>query len=367
MFQLSSHSVWLWLGPALVAAGVCAALTPGAIRAATRLGIVDRPVGQKIHKRVTPLLGGVAVYVAFAVACVLFLPLGGPVFGILLGGLVAVVVGVLDDRFSLPPLLHLAGQTLAAVVTVVTGLGVVRYISIPWASANFRGSWHVPLLLGVVFSLFWIVGMMNTINFLDGLDGLSTGVGIVSAVLLAFWAAHEQNFIAHPSASFHHADLILPVVLAAALVAFLPYNWNPAKIFIGDSGAMFVGLALAALSIMGPAKIGTALVVLCIPVLDVAWAIVRRQLHGRSFLSGDKQHVYHRMLELGMSHTATVVALYAICIILALADYSLLKLEKLVAFGIVAVLTISAFVILEVAGDRRQRRLKQTRQAPEAS
>ncbi len=334
---------------------------------AKRLGVIDQPIGMKIHKAATPLLGGVAVYIAFAVACFLFLPIAGPVLGIVAGGFVAVAVGVLDDRISLPPMIHLAGQALAAVVTVAAGLGVVKYISIPWAAANFNGSWHVPLLVGAIFTLFWIVAMMNTINFLDGLDGLSTGVGIIAALLLAVWAAHEHHFIAHPSASFHHADLILPVVLAGALFGFLPYNWNPARIFIGDSGAMFVGLALASLSILGPAKIGTALVVLCIPVLDVAWAIIRRHLHGRSFLTGDKQHVYHRMLELGMSHTSTVVSLYAVCILLAVADLTLLKLEKLIAFAVVTILTVCAFVVLEKAGNKRQRRLNQSKPAPEPS
>lgn len=357
MFSVSNHDIWLWALPVLVALAVSAAATPLMIRIARRLQIIDRPVGLKIHTLPTPLLGGVAVYSAFLVASILFLPFDGPVRGILAGGAVAVVLGVIDDRRDLPPLIHLGGQVVAAVVAVVAGLGIVTTVSNPFASAaaiaSGHGSWAIPVVVGMAFTLIWIVGMMNTINFLDGLDGLSAGVGIIAAVMLALWSANSQRYFVHADTAFHHADLVLPVILVGALVGFLPFNWNPARVFIGDSGAMFLGLSLATLSVLGPGKIGTALLVLSIPVLDVAWAIVRRQLHGKSFLAGDKQHVYHRMLEVGMSHTATVVSLYALCIGLAVIDLRLLRFQKLIAFAVVVVLTGCAFVALEVAGNRR--------------
>lgn len=370
MISVPAHEIWLWLAPLLVGLGVSFAATPVAIRAARRFRIIDRPVGLKIHRMPTPLLGGVAVYCAFLIACLTFLPIGGPVRGILAGGAIAVIVGVVDDRISLPPLVHLAGQVVAAIVTVTAGLGVVTYISIPWKSVagtiGSSGSWHVPALLGVAFTLVWIVGMMNTVNFLDGLDGLSTGVGSITAVLLAWWAAHPQRYVGQTPVSFHHADLLLPVILVGALVGFLPFNWHPAKVFIGDSGAMFVGLSLAAMSILGPAKIGTALLVLSIPVLDVAWAIVRRRLRGKSFLAGDKQHVYHRMLELGMPHTATVISLYALCIALGVVDLELLKFQKLIAFAAVVVVSGVAFIALEIIADRRKRQPRVTETVREA-
>lgn len=370
MIGLPTGTPWLWVAPLGVALVLGLLVTPAAIAAAVRFGVIDQPLGLKLHKRPTPLLGGVAVYVAFAVSALLFLPLGGPVLGILAGGFVAVVVGIVDDRFSLPPLVHLAGQTLAAVVTVVAGAGVIRHVSIPWAAANYQGSWEIPLALGVPFTIFWLVGMMNTVNFLDGLDGLSTGVGIIAALLLALWATYSNHYVAHLSGGWHHADLLLPLMLAGGLLGFLPYNWNPARIFIGDSGAMFVGMALATLSIIGPDKIGTALLILIIPVLDVAWAIVRRQMRGRSFLAGDKQHVYHRMIELGMSHLATVLSLYALCIALGALDLLLTKLYKLIAFALLGALTIGAFVWLEIAGSRQATRAKNspdTRPASQAT
>lgn len=357
MFDLAGHGVWLWLAPLATAAVVAAAATPRVIWVAKRFEIIDRPIGLKIHKLPIPLLGGVAVYVGFLITCLFFLPIRGPVLGILAGGALAVALGVADDKFDLPPLVHLAGQVVAAVVTITAGIGVVKNISNPLASAyHVGGSWTVPTVLGVIFTLFWIVGMMNTVNFLDGLDGLSSGVGIIAAGLLAWWVTHRPAYILGPSGAFHHADLVLPIILAGALLGFLPFNWHPARVFIGDSGAMFVGLSLGAMSILGAVpKIGTALLVLSIPILDVAWAIVRRQLKGRSFLTGDKQHVYHRMLELGMSHTATVLFLYAVCVALAVVDLRAQKFDKLIAFGVVALLTGCVLVALELNANRREK------------
>jgi UDP-N-acetylmuramyl pentapeptide phosphotransferase/UDP-N-acetylglucosamine-1-phosphate transferase len=192
--------------------------------------------------------------------------------------------------------------------------------------------------------------MMNTVNFLDGLDGLATGIAALAALMLAVWATEKQSLLVPVTA--HHVDLVLPLALAGALLGFLPYNWHLARIFLGDSGAMFIGLALAGLSIIGPAKLGTAMLVLIIPVLDVAWAIVRRRVRGRSFLSGDKQHVYHRMMELGLSHTSTVLLLYFLCLALATLDLTLHKAQKLVAFLLLAAAMGAVFILLEIRASR---------------
>lgn len=327
-------------------------LTPLAAAVARRLGIVARPGGEKIHTVATPLMGGVAVYLAFAATMVALTPLRGAVVGVLAGGLVAVVVGLLDERLTLPPLTHLAGQVAAAVVAVVAGVGVLQTVSVPTAGFAAPGI-RLPLAIGVVVTLFWIVGWMNTLNFLDGLDGLAAGVSALAALLLAVWAAEEQRFLIPTTAG--HADLILPLALAGALVGFLVFNWHPARIFLGDTGSMFLGMALATISIVGPTKLGTALLVLIIPVLDVAWAIVRRRLRGRSFLSGDKQHVYHRMMELGMSHPATVLTLYLLVLGLGILDLVLFKTQKLIAFVVLAIVLASAFVALEIGATRRIR------------
>jgi UDP-GlcNAc:undecaprenyl-phosphate GlcNAc-1-phosphate transferase len=309
--------------------------------------VIDRPVGLKIHKHPTPLLGGVAVFVSFSAATVIAAPLSDPVRGVLLGGLAAVVVGVLDEVLTLPPIVHLAGQIVTAAVAIVAGIGIIRHISAPTGSL-IAPAVTLPVALGLILTLFWLVGMMNTINFLDGLDGLAPGIGTIAAVLLAVWALEPSRFALSAT---QPETVILPMALAGALLGFLVYNWSPAKIFLGDSGSMFLGLALGSLSIVGPAKLGTALVVLVIPVLDVAWAIIRRGMRGKSFLSGDKQHVYHRMVELGLSPTRTVLLLYAVCIALGILDLQLLRLSKYIAFAVLAVVLIAAFALLEVRAE----------------
>lgn len=344
LLQLSAQSPLVWLVPLGLSLLFGLLLTPVAIRAAYRFGVIDQPAGLKIHKRPTPLLGGVAVYIAFAAAVVVAAPWNAPVRGILLGGLAAVLLGVLDERLTLPPLAHLVGQILAAAAAIAGGVGVIHYVSAP-SSSVIAPPVTLPLVAGLVLTLFWLVGMMNTVNFLDGLDGLAPGVVTIAAILLAIWGSETRRF-ALPS--IQPELIILPIALAGALLGFLVFNWNPARIFLGDSGSMFLGLALGALSIIGPAKLGTALIVLVIPILDVAWAIIRRGMRGKSFLSGDKQHVYHRMVEMGLSPTRTVVLLYALCILLGIVDLLLLKVWKYVAFGILAVVLIAAFAALEL-------------------
>ncbi|MBV9280380.1 MAG: undecaprenyl/decaprenyl-phosphate alpha-N-acetylglucosaminyl 1-phosphate transferase [Chloroflexi bacterium] len=329
--------------------GLVLLVTPLVRRLAVRLNVIDRPVGLKIHQFPTPLLGGVAVYVAFAGASIAFVPPGKPLIGLLLGGLAAVIVGVLDDRLGLRPLPHLLGQIAAALVAILAGVGIVRTVSDPFAGLNAPGL-RVPAAVGLVLTLFWLVGMMNAVNFVDGLDGLATGVAALATLMLAVWASEPSRF--DLSATLHHDDLLLPLALGGALLGFLPYNWHVARIFLGDSGALFLGLAIGALSIIGPAKLGTGLLVLLVPVLDVAWAIVRRQLSGRSFLAGDKQHVYHRMRDLGLKDTHIVLLLYSLCLALALLDLFLVKLAKLVAFVVLALITGVVFVLLEVRASR---------------
>jgi UDP-GlcNAc:undecaprenyl-phosphate GlcNAc-1-phosphate transferase len=339
-----------WYAPLLAGFGAAIVLTPLVRWLAVRTGDLDLPIGQKIHQRATPLMGGAAIYVAFAIATLTLVPLSPPVIGLLVGGLAAVAVGLLDEFLTLPPLVHLGGQVLAAFVAIFAGVGVVHTIGLPWMSLVAPGR-SIPFAIGLVLTLFWLVGMMNTVNFLDGLDGLATGVAALAAFILAIWASEPQRFFL-PTAG-HPEDLLLPLAFGGALIGFLPYNWRRASIFIGDSGSMFVGLTLGALSIIGPAKLGTALLVLMIPVLDVAWAIVRRHLRGRSFLSGDKQHVYHRMLELGLGHTTTVLILYSLCLSIGVLDLLLVRMAKLVAFVVLAAIASAAFVVLERGANRR--------------
>jgi UDP-GlcNAc:undecaprenyl-phosphate/decaprenyl-phosphate GlcNAc-1-phosphate transferase len=356
LVAIPSDSPLSWIAPLLFGCAAALVFTPLARRIAVAAGDIDRPVGAKIHTRNTPLMGGAAVYAAFALCVLLFVPLSRPVIGVLVGGAVAVSIGIVDELFTLQPLAHLAGQVATAVLGIVFGLGVVKTISVPFASLSSPGQ-EIWLPVGIAFTIFWLVGMMNTMNFLDGLDGLAAGVAGLCALLLAVWATEHQRF-GLPIG--HYQDLVLPIALVGAVLGFLPYNWHQARIFLGDSGSMFLGFAVGALSIVGATKLGTALLVLTIPILDVVWAIVRRQMRGRSFLTGDKEHVYHRMLALGFSHTGTVLVLYSLVFTLGALDLLLFKVAKLVAFAIFALATAASFVLLEMLSSSRAHLADQT-------
>lgn len=346
---------------------VAVLLMPAMIRLAWRLGVVDRPVGNKIHARPTPLMGGLAVAVAFIAIAAIYPSLhphgyNRAFLALLAGCALATALGVIDEIAHLKPLHHFIGQISCVIVALAIGFPRIDRVSDPHANASMYLSSLVgihsgardaaPLLtflLGVGFTIFWIVGMMNTINFLDGLDGLAGGVAAIAALYLAIWALT----MAHSGyVTYNNQNVLLPMILAGAILGFLPYNWAPARVFMGDSGAMFIGFALGALCIFGPVKLGTALLILAVPVLDVAWAIIRRLLGRRSFASGDKHHIYHRMLELGMARRAVVLTFYAMCIALGLLDLQLVKIQKLIVLGIVALVAGMGAVLLELRGRR---------------
>lgn len=362
------------LGKGLIGLGVAfllsVLLAPLGIRLARRLGVIDRPVGDKIHLRPTPLMGGVAIVVAFLATTLALLSLNRALVALLVGCALAALLGVVDELRTLKPRVHFLGQVGVVAVALLIGFHPITSLSNPFRrfDAHHSGSFFlsalagfsqthpghdpapgVSLAIGVVFTVFWIVGMMNTVNFLDGLDGLAGGVGAIAALFLGLWSvvAAQNGFGTHDN-----QNVVLPLMLCGALLGFLIFNWAPARIFMGDSGAMFIGFALGALSIFGQVRFGTALLLLIVPIIDVAWAIVRRLLGRRSFASGDKHHIYHRMLELGLSRRAVVLIFYALCIALGLIDLSLFKAAKFVAFVIIAALAAIAAVALEIRGRR---------------
>ena len=324
-------------GPALAVGFALAALlayllTPVVRRAVLRAKLVDRPGGRRVNLRPIPRAGGLAVAASFLVvgggAVVLqglgiaTVPLGtvGPdVPAILLGGALAAAIGFLDDVFQLRARWQLLGQIAVAVLAVALGVSV-GFINNPVGGGPIR----FPEWFAVGFTVFWIVGMINSINFIDGLDGLSSGIGVIAALTLAFFGLTGTlplPFVA-----------LLGCVLAGALVGFLRWNFHPATIFAGTSGTMFLGYTLALLSIAGTAKVPLALLVLGVPILDTFWIIVRRLATGRAPFSPDRGHIHHRLLDLGLSHTQTVVLIYVLCAGLALLSTILSGTGQLYAF-----------------------------------
>jgi UDP-GlcNAc:undecaprenyl-phosphate GlcNAc-1-phosphate transferase len=244
------------------------------------------------------------------------------VAALLLGGAVAAGLGAIDDLFDLRARLQLIGQIGLALFAVALGV-TIDFIANPLGGPPIRFSG--PIAAGL--TVFWIVGMINSINWIDGLDGLSSGVALIAAVTLGIISLTTQvNQSGQPLIA------VLCFALAGALLGFLRWNFNPASIFTGTSGVQFVGFTLAVLAILGVAKVAVALLVLGVPIIDTFWIIVRRVSQGRSPFSPDRTHIHHRLLDLGLSHRQTVLAIYGICLGLAVLSMLLSGVTQLYAF-----------------------------------
>jgi UDP-GlcNAc:undecaprenyl-phosphate/decaprenyl-phosphate GlcNAc-1-phosphate transferase len=337
----------LLLAAFLAAALLSLVLTPIVRRVAIRLDNLDRPEERRVNTAPVPRGGGVAVAISFltvAIAGIWFNAQTGDVpipwsieapelVGLLLGGGVATLLGVLDDTFQLRARWQFLGQLVLALIAVAAGI-TVTYVNNPFGPGNI--SLTGPYAIG--FTVLWIVGMINSINFIDGLDGLSSGIALIAAItlgLISLTTGVVQPFIG-----------ILCFGLAGALLGFLRWNFHPATIFIGTSGVMFVGYTLAVLSILGTAKVAVALLVLGVPIIDTFWIIVRRLATGRSPFTPDRGHIHHRLLDLGLSHSQTVLVIYGLCLALAVLSFVLAGTQQLYAFlGIAVAFGLVLFLV----------------------
>ncbi len=311
---------------------------------ARRWGVTAVPGGRRKHVRPVPKWGGLALYLGFTVAVLVAQLMPVPrmddkeiirLAGLLGGGLLLIVVGVLDDRRELKPLPQFGAQILAA------GLAIACLIHIEYVNNPFSGEWtaQFPYWFTVLFSLFWLMGMTNTVNWLDGLDGLAAGVTAIASAVLFINAAFRLD---PPQESVS----LLPLALLGATLGFLPYNFYPARVFIGG-GAVWLGFTLGALSIIGGAKMAAVLLVMGGPILDVAWQIVRRLRRGRNPAVGDRGHLHFRLQDLGVSQRKIVLAYYLFCAFfgtLTLVVSS--QLFKLAALGLMGLAVIGVLVWL---------------------
>jgi UDP-GlcNAc:undecaprenyl-phosphate GlcNAc-1-phosphate transferase len=311
------------IGTALV---VTWAFTPLVRLVGRRLGIVSRPGGRHVHQGAIPRIGGVAIFAGFAAALAVrwagetwwgwhpaLTTEGAPVAGALIAPAVMFAVGLLDDVIDLKPGQKLFGQLLAA------GIAIAGGVTISHVSDPFSGGLILLGLLSIPVTLFWMVGFANVINLMDGLDGLAAGITAIAAVSLLFLAVQANQ----PLAAVFAAGLV------GACLGFLRFNFNPASIFMGDSGALFLGFVLACISLLGVMKSVAAitlvvpLLIIGVPVFDTFSAIVRRRRHGRPIQEADSGHIHHRLLGRGFTQRQTVVIIYIWSIALAVGGYAM--------------------------------------------
>jgi len=323
----------------VVAFALAFALTPLARLLGQRHGFVATPGGRRKHAGTKSRLGGLALFVAFVVAAALaqFLPVERQdpkeltrLAGLLLGGAFIFLVGIYDDKRELRSSPQIIAQLIAALIAI-RFLIFIEYVNNPFTNQQTA---PFPWPFVVAFTLFWLMGMMNTVNWLDGLDGLAAGVAAILSAVLAIHMYREGQ----------HSVALLPLALLGATLGFLPYNFRPARVFMGSSGSFFLGFVVGALGIMAGAKMATVLLVMGIPILDVAWRILDRLRRGRSPLVGDRGHLHFRLLDLGLSQRQIVLLYYLFCSsfgLLALAISSrLYKFLALLALGAMTLLLL---------------------------
>lgn len=346
MTQLS----YLYTAAAFVVAGILAfATTPLAKKFAFLVGAVDEPRGRHAHEKPTALMGGIAIFFGFVVSLLVFGSMDRQMTSILLGTLVIIVISAFDDIYDLPAWLRLVVQILAACIPVFYGGIRIDVLSTFGIGAN--PDIVLSEVVSIPVTIVWIVGITNAVNWIDGLDGLAAGVsGISAASLLVISCILGNAYVA-----------VIMAALAGAILGFLPYNLNPAKIFMGDTGAMFLGFVLATMSIQGLFKFYVVVsflvpfLVIGIPLLDMLIAIVRRVAHGQSPMASDREHMHYKLIDMGFNQKQTVAILYCISGMFGIAAIILAAGGEFKAILLLlAILVAAAFGVRLIASRERK-------------
>jgi UDP-GlcNAc:undecaprenyl-phosphate GlcNAc-1-phosphate transferase len=334
-------------------------LTPLSARLGLWRGMADEPGGRRRHARRIARTGGIAIFISFVVGILitplLDLPRTDPneftrMGGVLIGLTIVFAFGLLDDKFEFRPGLQFVAQAIASLVAIASLIFIERFNN-PFTNQEVNLSQIAPWLI-VPLSLFWLMGMMNTVNWLDGLDGLAAGIAAIFSAIL-FVAMIQDTATQDPQLSIAP----LPLALLGATLGFLPYNFYPARVFMGSSGALTLGFALGCLGIIGGAKMATVLLVLAVPIIDVAWLIVSRVRRGKSPFQGGRDHLHFRLLDLGLSQRQIVIGYYLISALFGgLALIIEARIYKVLALGILGIVTVIVLVTVAQKSEQLERR-----------
>ena len=312
--------------------------TPAVKKFAEKIGAIDIPKDERrVHNKPMPLMGGLAIYIAVVITSLMYMNIDKRLVATLIGGTIILISGIIDDTKEMSARMKLLFQIVAAIVLIGGGVRI-ETITNPFSKTSqfiYLGVFSIPI------TIFWIVGITNTLNLIDGLDGLSSGIAMISSLSFMFVAN-----------KFNHAPvMVLSAILAGGCLGFLPFNFNPAKIFAGDTGALFLGFMLASLSIEGVMKsVATIafvvpIIILGVPIFDTAFAILRRLINGKSIMEADKGHLHHRFLKLGYSQKKTVLILYSISAIFGLFAVFITKANSKRAVILSAILFVVTIIL----------------------
>lgn len=324
------------------------AMTPAIRVLAFKLGAVDVPKdARRMHKTPIPLIGGLGIFLSFSISTLLFLEkIDLKILGFLLGMLVMVVIGIIDDVKDIGAMKKLLGQLIASLFPVLTGTRIDSVI--------LFGETHIfPEWLSILLTIVWIVGITNAINLIDGLDGLACGVSVISSFCLVLTAIMSSSQTLLP---------LLSLLLAGACLGFLPFNMHPAKMFMGDTGALMLGYALSTISVLGVFKFNALVsflvpfLILGLPASDTITSIIRRILHHKSPFEADRGHLHHKLIDMGFSQRASVLILYAISALLGICAVMFSSDNVLVAFFVLIIgVTVLAIDVMLIKSSKQAR------------
>lgn len=308
------------------------ALTRLALWLFPRIGLMDRPARYGLTRQPIPYYGGLAMFFAFIFSVVLYVPFNAQLFGVMIGLLLIVSVSFLDDMFQVRPWIRLLVQSLAAIIISLFGVGI-RSLTNPFGGVIVLDHIHFALFgydlvfLGLIFTILWVIFVVNSMNFFDGVPGLLSGISLIAFVVLFLLSLRTGQVIDQ------RQFIYLSVILAGICGAFVFFDFPTPKILMGDTGSMFLGFLLAVSALFAGGKVATVFIVLGIPLFDALWSIIRRIASGKSPFSGDLNHLHHRLLRAGFSQRQVLLIMYGIsglfgCITLFLSTY-----QKMLAMG----------------------------------
>lgn len=329
------NTLWITF---LVALAVSILVTPVAIRLAPKIGAVDIPLdNRRMHTKTMPRFGGLAIFAGSTAAMLIFLKFDPRVVTIVMGGALIYILGVIDDIKHLSAKVKFLGQTFVALIMYVNGIRI-EFLT------NFFGEGNSQLgdVLCFIITMVWIVGITNTVNLIDGLDGLAAGTAAIASLCIAYTAYIHGTYLA--------AGAML--ALAGATLGFLPYNFYPAKIFMGDGGSLYLGFMLSTLSVLGTVKSATLVtmiipvLVLGVPIFDTFFAIFRRFVNKRPIMEADKGHLHHRLMNLGYGQRRATLMLYGITAIMGVAAVLFSRGLYVETLGLTAITFMYIYIFL---------------------
>lgn len=331
---VNNHNVFLIV---FVTFLVSVLLVPIVKKVAEHVGAMDVPNARKVHKKPMPRLGGLAIYIAFLLGYILYGQISTQMISILIGSFLLIIVGIFDDINSIPAKYKFLVQTIAASIVVVYG-------KLGFSELTILGlSFHFPMIINDILAIFFIVAITNAINLIDGLDGLSSGISAIYFLTIAVIALITNKL--------GGIDIILSLIMLGATLGFLFHNFPPAKIFMGDTGSLFLGFMISIIALLGY-KVTTftslvvPIVVLAIPIFDTLFAILRRLLKGQSIAVADKEHFHHQLLKMKYSPVASILIIYAIDISFAVVSILYVLGDNQFAIAIYVVLMILLLFIV---------------------